>query len=106
MHTSAEATLATRSRLRDADGNRNFVAFIHCLMRFIASHNAALNVKIQEFLDSLWNVAPELLGEPHHWTDLARILAANTPEREEDMLDWHKQVIAIFNDKIKFEDIV
>lgn len=102
MHTSATATT---SCLRDADGNRNFVAFIHCLMRFIASHNAALNVKIQEFLDSLWNVAPELLGEPHHWTDLARILAANTPQREEDMLDWHKQVIAIFNDKIKFEDI-
>ena len=106
MHTSAEATLATTSRLRDADGNRNFVAFIHCLMRFIASHNAALNVKIQEFLDSLWNVAPELLGEPHHWTDLARILAANTPQREEDMLDWHKQLVDIFNDKIKFEDIV
>jgi hypothetical protein len=101
MHTSS-----TQSRLRDADGNRNFVSFIHCLVRLISPHNASLSKEIDEYLDNLWNVAPELMGQPQHWTDIARILANETPERQEDMLDWHKQIIDIFNDKIKFEEHV
>jgi hypothetical protein len=91
---------------RDENGQRNFAVFLRCLIRFIATRDASLSEKVKVYLDGLWNIAPEILGQANHWADVARILARNTPTEMKDMEDWQKQVMDLFNDKIKFETIL
>jgi hypothetical protein len=103
---SAEADIiAAPPPLRDEEGKRNLHIVVECLLNLVSSHNDELKMEIEKFRDSLWNIAPEATGRRHHWIDLARRLGKHTPVNEDDLLDWHKRVIDLFNDKLKLEDV-
>ena len=75
---------------------RNVVKIIDKILAIIPDGEVKLKDEIQNYKDSLFNQAPEMLLSSYCWNPFQNILSDNILTFEEE---WQKKVLKIFNNE-------
>jgi hypothetical protein len=76
--------------------NRDVIKVIEELNKFIPDSEETLKYELNNYLQSLWNKAPEVLRTSYCWEPLIKILNKFIPNLSEN---WHFQIQKIISNK-------
>ena len=76
------------------DDNRCVIDFIPELLKVIPSEEIQLIDKLTQYMDSLWNKAPEITTSAECWKPLQNILTIHVREID---TEWKRKMVRMFN---------
>lgn len=63
-----------------------------------------LKLKLKNFIDCIWNKAPEVRSGPEVYFPFAHILSQHIHPHESNFTGWKKEVVDIFNNNVEYEE--
>jgi len=76
------------------DDPRDVVVIIYKILDAIPTNEEVLQNELKQYLETLWNQAPEIRRSKYCWAPLLDILQRHIPDIDED---WKHRVLHIFN---------
>lgn len=75
---------------------RSIATVINQMLEVIPEGESALQADIVSYIESLWNIAPELLSNGEYFVGLQRVLVLHIKKIDEP---WKEKLQKIFNDE-------